>query len=163
MAKSDGSDAELLVARRHFVAGWWGLLLFAAGGLVLEAMHGLKVPQYLDVSNETRRLMWTLAHAHGTLLSVLNLLFAFSLRLFPGIVAAHRTLVSVSLLGATVLLPLGFFAGGLFVFGGDPGLGVLAVPFGAVLLLLALLLLATAARRLPADSGGRSSSGGSRR
>jgi hypothetical protein len=162
MAKSDGSDAELLVARRHFVAGWWGLLVFASGGLALEAMHGLKIPQYLDVSNETRRLMWTLAHAHGTLLSVLNLLFAFSLRLFSGTVAGHRTLVSMALLGATVLLPLGFFAGGLFVFGGDPGLGVLAVPFGAVLLLLALLLLARSALAVPTDTG-RSSSGGTRR
>ena len=130
-----------------------GLLVFASAGLGLEALHGLKLPLYLDVSNETRRLMWTLGHAHGTLLSVVNVLFAVSLRAFPGTASANRTVISASLLGAMVLLPLGFFAGGLFVYAGDPNPSVLAVPFGAVLLLIALLLMARGARSAPGDSG----------
>jgi hypothetical protein len=48
------------------------------------------------------------------------------------------------LLGASVLLPGGFFLGGLFLYGGDPGLGVLLVPLGALLLLVAVLLTARA-------------------
>ena len=32
------------------------------------------------------------------------------------------------LLGALVLLPLGFFLGGVFIYGGDPGIGVILVP-----------------------------------
>lgn len=52
-------------ARRHLRFGWWSLLFFLTFGLGLETLHGLKVGWYLDVENETRRLMWTLAHAHG--------------------------------------------------------------------------------------------------
>jgi predicted GNAT family N-acyltransferase len=46
------------------------------------------------------------------------------------------------LTAAIVLLPGGFFLGGLFVHGGDPGLGVLLVPVGAVCLFAAVLLTA---------------------
>jgi hypothetical protein len=161
MAKPEGTDAELRYVRRHFVVGWWSLFGFATGGLVLESLHGFKVAQYLDVSNDTRRLMWTLAHAHGTLLSVLNLVFALSLHLLPGFAADRRAAASAALIGATWLLPFGFFAGGFFTFGGDPGLGVLVVPFGAVLLLFALLILARASGRL-SDGGGRSAGSGRR-
>ena len=58
--------------RRHLRVGWWSLLLFATLGLVLESLQGFKVRAYLDVSNETRRLMWTLAHAHGTLVGIVT-------------------------------------------------------------------------------------------
>ena len=59
-------DATLLCARRHTKLGWRLLLLFLTLGIALELMHGLKLRLYLDVNNETRRLMWTLAHAHGS-------------------------------------------------------------------------------------------------
>ena len=59
-------------ARRHVRFGWWTLLVYAALGLALEALHGFKVAAYLDVDNDTRRLMWRLAHTHGTLLGALN-------------------------------------------------------------------------------------------
>ena len=52
-------------SRRHVRFGWWSLLLFTTFGLILEVFHGFKVRAYLDLSTETRRLMWTLAHAHG--------------------------------------------------------------------------------------------------
>ena len=74
-------------ARRHIRFGWWSLLVFASAGLVLESLHGFKVRAYLDTSNETRRLMWTLAHAHGTLLvpvgAVLLLFALFSIARAP--------------------------------------------------------------------------------
>jgi hypothetical protein len=144
--------------RRHLVVGYWSLLFFATSGLVLETLHGFKVPAYLDASNETRRLMWTLAHAHGTLLSVLNVVYALTLRLIPEFGARDRRLISSALIGATFLLPGGFLLGGLDIYGGDPGLGVLVVPFGAVLLLVAVLLLARAAGAL-AKAPGRETSG----
>ncbi|HEY8174006.1 MAG TPA: hypothetical protein VIH21_13040, partial [Dehalococcoidia bacterium] len=65
---ADGMD----YARRHLRFGWWSLFVFATLGLTLEALHGFKVRAYLDVSNDTRRLMWTLAHAHGTLLGLVH-------------------------------------------------------------------------------------------
>ena len=39
-----------------------------------------------------------------------------------------------ALLGAALLLPGGFLLGGLFPYGGDPGLGIFLVPPAAVLL-----------------------------
>ena len=133
-------------ARRHLRAGWWCLLAFLTLGFVLETLHGFKVGFYLDVSNSTRRLMWTLAHAHGALFSVLNVLFALSLRALPEWSGESRTLASRCLLGALALVPLGFFLGGISIRGGDPGLGVLLVPPGAVLLFVAVYLTARATR-----------------
>jgi hypothetical protein len=71
------TEVPIDYARRHARIGWWSLLVFAALGLLLESFHGFKVAAYLDVSNETRRLMWRLAHVHGTLLGVL-ILFGLS-------------------------------------------------------------------------------------
>jgi hypothetical protein len=66
--------------QRHLRFGWWTLLVFLTMGLVLEILHGFKAEAYLKVSNETRRLMWTLAHAHGTLLGLVNIAFAMTVR-----------------------------------------------------------------------------------
>ena len=145
-ASQQGSLRLVDTSRLHLQVGWWSLLLFLTLGLILETLHGFKVGFYLDVSNSTRRLMWTLAHAHGTLLSILNLVFAMSIRLTPDWKASSRTLASRCLLGALVLLPLGFLLGGVFIFGGDPGIGVILVPPGALLLFLAVLLTARATR-----------------
>jgi hypothetical protein len=138
---SNESPAHLDYAYRHLQFGWWSLLCFATLGLVLEALHGFKVQAYLDVSNETRRLMWTLAHAHGALLSVVHVIFGLSIRVVPEFGARRQRLISRCLIGASFLLPGGFFLGGMAVYGGDPGLGVLLVPLGAVLLLIAVFRL----------------------
>jgi hypothetical protein len=132
-------------ARRHLRFGWWSLLVFATLGLVLETLHGFKVRAYLDVSNETRRLMWTLAHAHGTLLALIHVVFGLTIRSGLDIGAANQRLASNSLLAASVLLPGGFFLGGVVFYSGDPGLGVLLVPVGAALLLTAVFLIARSA------------------
>lgn len=151
--RGQGSDpsphpqAASPAARRHLSFGWWSLLVFLTMGLVLESLHGLKVGFYLDTSNVTRRLMWTLAHAHGTLLALIHIVFGLSLPFLAGLGPRSRTLVSRSLYAATVLLPAGFFVGGLFIYAGDPGLGILMVPIGAVLLIVAVLLTARAAGR----------------
>jgi hypothetical protein len=157
MAKADPSDSELPYVRRHLRVGWWSLFWFGVAGLALETLHGFKVSAYLDAASDARRLMWTLAHAHGTLLGVVHVLFAVSLRTFPDFAVARRRLVSLSLLWATVLLPGGFLLGGVFVYGGDPGLGVLVVPFGAVLFLLAALLLGRASAEVSAADAPRGS------
>src|SRR5829696_1533509 len=98
-------DPLATVVRRHLRFGWCALLLFLALGLVLEALHGFKVQAYLNVMNETRRLMWTLAHAHGTLLAVVNLAFAYSITLTPSWPPRTRTTASCSLMAASVLMP----------------------------------------------------------
>ncbi len=136
-------------AGRHLRFGWWSLLLFATLGLLLESLQGFKVRAYLDVSNETRRLMWTLAHAHGTLLALVHVIFGLTMRATPPTVMPHLHLISSSLMAASVLLPGGFFLGGIAFYSGDPGLGILLVPVGGVLLLFAVFWIArgSSARR----------------
>lgn len=119
---------------------------FGVLGLVLELMHGFKVGAYLDAGNETRRLMWTLAHAHGTLLGLVHIAFAATLGLSP-ISEGKRQLISRTLGGASVLLPGGFFLGGLRFYSGDPGIGIAVVPPGAVLLFIAAWTVARAVSR----------------
>lgn len=133
---------------RHLRFGWWALLVFLTLGIVLEGLHAFKARSYMDVTSSTRRLMWTLSHAHGTLLALVNLAFAASLpRLLDGVndqVTAKLRTASASLILATIMLPGGFFLGGVVFYGGDPGLGVLLVPPGALALLLAVFKIARA-------------------
>ena len=126
---------------RHLRAGWWGLSLFVLLGALLELLHAIKSPFYVDGGRETTRLLLRLAHAHGTLLSIVNVVYALTLRARP---RAGGALGSAALLASLVLLPGGFLVGGLWARGGDPGLGVLLVPAGAVALVVACAL--TAAR-----------------
>jgi hypothetical protein len=132
------------LARTHLRAGFAGLLLFVVLGALLETLHAFKSPAYLDVGNETRRLMWRLAHAHGTLLSLVNVVYALAVDRWP---VLARPWASRGLLGSLALLPFGFFAGGVVVHGGDPGLPVVLVPLGALALVVALTSIVVALAR----------------
>ena len=134
------------VAQRHLRFGWWTLLVFLTLGLVLEALHGFKIGAYLNLSNATRRLVWTLAHAHGTLFGLVNIAFAFTVGRLPDWPARPRVIASACLRGATLLMPAGFFLGGVRVYSGDPGIGIVLVPVGGLLLLVAVLLTALAVK-----------------
>jgi len=135
------------LARRHECLAWRALLVYLTFGIVLESLHGFKVGWYLDVSNDTRRLLLTLSHAHGTLLSLVNLAFVFSVRGLGDDAAREVRRAARALLAALVLLPAGFLLGGLITHSGDPGLGVLLVPFGALALLAGVALTARAVSR----------------
>ena len=93
---------------------------------------------------------WTLAHAHGTLLALVNIAYALTLRAIPAVEGSKRLLASSCLIGGSLLLPAGFLLGGVVVYSGDPSLGIVLVPIGGGLLLLAVALTARealAARR----------------
>ena len=144
-AKGEMGDQEACgpnLARRHVRFGWWSLLFFLSFGIVLESLHGFKVGWYLDVSNETRRLLWRLAHAHGTLLGVVNIVFGLTSRRMAPEGTRWRRVASPCLLAASVLLPGGFLLGGTVIYAGDPGLGILLVPVAALLLFVAVFLIA---------------------
>jgi hypothetical protein len=148
--------------RRHLRFGWWSLLAFTAFGLGLEILHGFKVSTYLGASNESRRLMWTLAHAHGTLLGLVHVLFGLTVQAAPDMAVRSRRLISWCLISASVLLPGGFFLGGIVFYGGDPGVSVLLVPIGAAVLMIAIFTLARTAPSTQAD-GTNTSAGGTPR
>lgn len=136
---STGADPDLVA--RHLRIGWWSIAGFAVLGLGLETLHGFKVGAYLDVSNETRRLMWTLAHAHGTLLGLLHVGLGVTTRA-AGLAGAGLRRASGLLTAAGVVLPMGFLAAGVRFYAGDPGLGIVLVPVGAVLLVAAAVSIA---------------------
>jgi hypothetical protein len=134
---------------RHLRIGYWALALFVTLGLALEAMHAFKVGAYLDVENETRRLMWRLAHAHGTLLALVHVAYALTVRAAP---SCAKAIASAGLTAALVLIPGGFFAGGVSVHGGDPSPAVLLVPAGFVALIVSLVAVARAVSGKEGDS-----------
>jgi hypothetical protein len=154
--RGSAQDSVSHLVRRHLRVGWFLLLAFLTLGLVLETLHGFKVQAYLNMINETRRLMWTLAHAHGTALGVVHLTFAFSVNCVPSWPQTSRTIASYSLIAASLLMPAGFFLGGVWVYAGDPGLGILLVPVGGILLFVAVLLAACSLKHFPIENrGGR--------
>lgn len=147
-----GAASELgATARRHLRFGWLSLSVFLLLGLGLEVLHGFKVGWYVDVTYAMRREMWRLAHAHGTLLSLVNVAFAVSIPLLNQTEQRWRTVASPCLFAATLTLPAGFFLGGVWFYPSDPGLGILLVPVGAVLLILAVCVTAFGVDRSPPE------------
>ena len=132
----------------HLRFGWWALLAFACIGLCLEGLHGFKVAYYLDASNETRRLMWRLGHAHGVLLALVHVAFGATLHALGPEGRAIRV-ASRALVVASLLMPIGFLAGGFGIEGGDPGLFIALVPLGGVALLVGLFGAAWGLRSSP--------------
>ena len=128
--------------RTTMIWGWVLLALFLPLGLTLEALHALKLPVYLD--SEMRREMWTLAHAHGNLLGILCLVFAgFASRVIPD--DAARASIARLLRWGAVLMPAGFFFGGVLNHEGDPSWAIVLVPIGGLSLLVALVRTALSA------------------
>ncbi|MEO1270426.1 MAG: hypothetical protein AAFX99_20255 [Myxococcota bacterium] len=126
--------------QRHLLLGWSCLLVFLTLGIVLEALHGFKVGWYLAAHHEVRRLMWTLAHAHGVLLGLVHIAFATTLSTLQASDTRWAQRASPLLTGASILLPSGFFLGGIILHDGDPSLGIVLTPIGALLLLMATAL-----------------------
>ena len=142
---SHDDQVERNLAQRHFSIGWAGLAIFAILGLFLESMHGLKLDYYLDVRNETRRLMWTLAHTHGTLFSLANIALAATIHSL-NLDENRLSIASSCVLGALLIMPAGFFFGGVWLYGGDPGWGIILAPIGGILFVIGTALVAIATR-----------------
>jgi hypothetical protein len=121
--------------------GWLLLAVSLPFGVTLEALHGFKVPSYLG--SEMRRDMWRLAHAHGTMLGILCLVHAALAE--KHVAAPARRSVARLVAWGAILMPLGFFLGGILNSESDPSPGVLLVPVGAVLLAVALIRCAVGA------------------
>ena len=146
-ATEDSAIRRTETVKRHLRFGWWSLFVFVLLGTVLEGLIGFKWTPYM--TNDTRQVLWRLAHAHGTLLGLVHI--AFALTVHSGVSATLHRWISPSLIAASILLPGGFFAGGIFTFNGvgpmtlsppDPGLGIWVVPLGACFMIAAVLLIA---------------------
>lgn len=136
------SDTESLACRASLRFGWTAVALFLLVGLVLEFLHLIKAPFYVEV--ELRRDLWTLAHAHGTLLGLINVGFAATgMRCLDS--EAARARASWLLRAGAMAVPAGFFLGGLIPAEGDPSLFIVLVPAGALLMLAGAVLTARGA------------------
>lgn len=129
------------LARKHVRFGWLMLAAFAIVGITLEAFHGFKTGWYLEDAYETRRLLFTLGHAHGALLALINIVFGVASAALGGRLPRLLQASRLLLMG-TVLLPAGFFLGGFGLYGADPGVGVYLVPVGALCVLAAFVIAA---------------------
>ena len=134
---------------RHLIFGWALVLSSTIVGVTLEALHGFKMGWYLDVGNEIRRLMLTLGHGHGTLLGIVNLVFAAHLSSVKDWPSRSRDFASRCLMVASLLIPGGFLLGGIHIYDGDPGLGIMLVPIGALAFITMLIVTLRAAIRQP--------------
>jgi len=126
--------------QRHERLGWGLVCFFGALGLLLETMHGLKWGPYLDAAHAPRRLLWTLAHAHGVLLGLVNLAFASLLRNHSTWSNGAARAASVCMRVAGWLTPWGFLLGGAWLWGSDPNPLVLLSPVGGVALVTGAFL-----------------------
>ena len=110
--------------------GWISLAAWIVFGLLMEGLIGFRSPTLLDDS--VRREMFRLAHAHGTLLNLVLIAAAICARL--DLIEIGRV-TSLGLRAAVVLLPVGFLLAGTWHFKDDPGVAIVLVPLGALLLL----------------------------
>jgi hypothetical protein len=116
-----------------------GVAVWMTFGLLLEGLIGYKSPAYLQ--DPVRRELFRLAHAHGTLLSLLLLgvtLVCDRFELKPS------SIVSIGLRGGVLLMPIGFLIGGLWHYESDPGIGIWLVPVAGVMLVFGLVSLSVA-------------------
>jgi len=133
-----GRAAGRDIADTCVAVGFALVTVFLVFGLVLESFHLVKLPFYLDI--RLRRELWTLAHAHGTLMGAITILFGLSAERFLPRLALRQVAARLVMAGAC-LVPLGFLGGGIANAEGDPSLAILLVPTGALLAILGLGLL----------------------
>lgn len=108
-------------------------------GLLLEGLIGYKTPAYLN--DPVRRELFRLAHAHGTLLSLLLLGLALVSDRFE---VGLANIVTWALRVGVVLMPIGFLLGGVWHYESDPGVGIWLVPVAAVMVVFGVVSLAIA-------------------
>lgn len=116
------------------------MAVFIGLGIALEALHALKIPEYLSPENSARRLMWTLAHAHGTLFSMVLIVLGLTIEKTANAENVRRFLSASRMVHiGWIFMPVGFFLGGVQFFGGDPGWGIFLVPVGAFAMLMGII------------------------
>jgi hypothetical protein len=121
--------------------GWLGVTLWLTFGLLLESLMAYKTAAYLG--DATRRELFRLAHAHGTLLHVLLIVAALSgSREYIQIPRSARAALRIGVL----TLPIGFLLAGMWHPEGDPGIAIWLVPAGALLVIFGGFATALASR-----------------
>jgi vacuolar-type H+-ATPase subunit I/STV1 len=111
-----------------------GIAVWMSFGLLLEGFLGFRVPSYMSVS--VRRELLQLAHTHGTLLNLILLAVAICAKcelVFP------RKFAIVALRIGSILMPLGFLFGGIWLIKDEPNLSIFLAPLGGLLMIFGIV------------------------
>ena len=122
--------------------GWISLAIWMSAGLLFEGLIGFRAPAYLQ--DATRRELFRLAHAHGTVLNILLLVAA--LYLSKNLVAPPSAAIWCLRIGV-VLMPLGFLLGGVWHYESDPNPLIVAAPLGGLLVIFAVISFSFSIRK----------------
>lgn len=141
--KTSASDADTKASNRIVFQGWLSLTLWMSFGLLLESLMAYKAPAYLD--DHLRRELFRLAHAHGSLFSLVLIIAAIWARSAGARVSRPAV---VGLRFGAAIMPLGFLAAGAWHPEGDPGLAIWLVPVGALALIFGLTSIALTSRAI---------------
>ena len=126
-------------ADRHLRLSIALIAVFLAMGLWLEAMYGLRAEGWVD--DPLRREFLRLGHAHGALLGLVNVALAWGCERLQT-PAAWASKIRLAAWSGAMLVGVGFVAGGLLHGPTDPGLPILAVPAGALMVLTSSVAVA---------------------
>jgi hypothetical protein len=111
-----------------------GIAIWMSFGLLLEGFIGFRVPSYMSVS--VRRELLQLAHTHGTLLSLILLAVAICAKcelVFP------RKFAIIALRIGSILMPLGFLFGGIWLIKDEPNPSIFLAPLGGLLMIFGIV------------------------
>jgi hypothetical protein len=125
------------VARSISRQAWIALAVWMSFGLLFEGLIGFRSPYFLQ--DPLRRELWRLAHAHGTVLSIL--LLVVGLYLYRALIEPPLFALWALRLG-TVLMPVGFLLGGIGHYESDPSFAVVLAPLGGVMIIFGVVAIA---------------------
>ena len=138
---TEKSDVQPWI-RSSIVQAFVGIAVWMAFGLLLEGLIGYKTPLYLQ--DQVRRELFRLAHAHGTLLSLLLLGVALAT---DRLNLTLPKLAQMSIRVGVVILPVGFLAAGVWHYESDPGIAIWVVPIAALLVIFGVIAVTLSALR----------------
>jgi hypothetical protein len=133
MKNQETQSSKINVSLIAFQA-FLGLTIWMSFGLMLEGFIGFRVPSYM--SFPIRRELFQLAHTHGTLLSLILLTVALSIKcelIFPGKLAIFALRIG------SVLMPLGFLFGGIWLIKDEPNATIFLAPLGGLLMIFGIV------------------------
>jgi hypothetical protein len=114
--------------------GFLGIAIWMSFGLLLEGFIGFRVSAYM--SNVVRRELFQLAHTHGTLLSLLFLVTVLALN--NRLISMNSISLWVLRIG-TILMPIGFLLGGIWIRGEEPNPLIFLAPIGGVMVIFGII------------------------
>lgn len=139
---ADEADVKVADHSGLVFQGLIGIAVWMSFGLLLEGLIAFRIPDYL--SDAITREMFRLAHAHGTLLSLVMVAVGLAWK------AEFIVLGSVAnwmLRIGSVAMPVGFMLGGIGNSANDPSPLVFIAPAGGVMVIFGIVAAVVSFRK----------------